>query len=117
MSRLGKLPVAIPEKVEINLQDDRVVVKGPKGELATMITGDVNVSIDDGQVWVKPANDSKRARSMWGTVRSNVSNLVTGVTEGYVKVLEVNGVGYRVALAGDVLTLSLGYSHESKQTD
>jgi large subunit ribosomal protein L6 len=114
MSRLGKLPVAIPEKVEINLQDDRVVVKGPKGELATMITGDVNVSIDDGQVWVKPANDSKRARSMWGTVRSNVSNLVTGVTEGYVKVLEVNGVGYRVALAGDVLTLSLGYSHEIK---
>ncbi len=114
MSRLGKLPVAIPEKVEVNLQPNKLVVKGPKGELTSSITGDVKISIDDGQVWVKPANDTKRARSMWGTVRSNVNNLVQGVTEGYSKTLEVNGVGYRVALAGNVLTLSLGYSHEIK---
>ena len=114
MSRLGKLPVAIPEKVEISFQDNRIQVKGPKGELSTMITGDVNVSVDDGQVWVKPANDGKRARAMWGTVRSNVLNLVQGVTEGYSKTLEVNGVGYRCAVQGNVLTLSLGFSHDVK---
>lgn len=114
MSRLGKLPVAIPEKVEVALEPTRVVVKGPKGELSTQITGDVTISIDDGQVWVKPANDGKRARSMWGTVRSNVHNLVQGVTEGFSRTLEVNGVGYRCAMQNNVLTLSLGYSHEIK---
>lgn len=114
MSRLGKLPVAIPEKVEVNLQDTTIVAKGPKGELSTRITGDVNVTIDNGEVWVKPANDSKRARSMWGTIRSNVANLVQGVSEGFTKTLEVNGVGYRCAVQKDVLTLSLGYSHEIK---
>ena len=114
MSRLGKLPVAIPEKVEISVEPTSVKVKGPKGERSAVITGDVTVSIDDGQVWVKPATDTKRARSMWGTVRSSVNNLVTGVTEGFSKTLEVNGVGYRCAVQKDVLTLSLGYSHEIK---
>lgn len=114
MSRLGKLPVAIPEKVEVSVEPTAVKVKGPKGELSTVITGDVNISIDDGQVWVKPANDGKRARAMWGTVRSNISNLVQGVTEGFSKSLEVNGVGYRCAVQQNILTLSLGYSHEIK---
>lgn len=114
MSRLGKLPVAIPEKVEVTLEPRQVTVRGPKGELKTTITGDVTLSIDDGQVWVRPANDSKRARSMWGTVRNNIHNLVHGVTEGFTKTLEVNGVGYRCALQGRVLSLSLGYSHEIK---
>ncbi len=114
MSRLGKLPVAIPEKVEVNLTDSHVSVKGPKGELQTVITGDVNVSIDNGEVWVRPANDGKRARAMWGTVRSNIDNLVKGVTEGYSKTLEVNGVGFRAAVQGQVLTLSLGFSHDIK---
>lgn len=114
MSRLGKLAVAVPEKVEINLQDNAVVVKGPKGELSTTITGDVTVSVDNGEIWVKPANDSQRARSMWGTVRSNISNLVIGVTEGFTKQLETNGVGYRSSVNGNVLSLSLGYSHEIK---
>ncbi len=114
MSRLGKLPVAIPEKVEVALADAEVKVKGPKGELTATITGDVNVSIDDGQVWVKPANDGKRARAMWGTTRSNIFNLVQGVSEGFTKTLELNGVGYRCALQNNVLTLSLGFSHEIK---
>lgn len=118
MSRLGKLPVALPEKVEVSLASSEVKVKGPKGELSTRITGDVTVSVDDGQVWVKPANDSKRSRAMWGTVRSNISNLVQGVTEGFSKTMELHGVGYRCALANvkgkNVLTLSLGFSHEVK---
>lgn len=114
MSRLGKLPVAIPEKVEVSVDPTVVKVKGPKGELSTTITGDVNVSVDEGQVWVKPANDGKRARAMWGTVRSNIHNLVEGVTNGFTKTLELNGVGYRCALQNKVLTLSLGFSHEIK---
>ncbi len=114
MSRLGKLPVALPDKVEVKIGNGSVSVKGPKGELKTVITGDVNVTLDDGGVWVKPANDTKRARAMWGTVRANINNLVKGVTEGYTRVLEINGVGYRSSVAGNVLTLSLGFSHEVK---
>lgn len=114
MSRLGKLPVAFPSSVSVNITDTQVIVKGAKGELSTLITGDVNVTVDNGEIWVKPANDSKRARTMWGTVRSNVNNLVKGVTEGFTKRLEINGVGYRAAVAGNVLTISLGFSHEIK---
>lgn len=118
MSRLGKLPVAIPAKVEVALADTHIKVKGPKGELTTSITGDVTVTIDDGQVWVKPANDTKRARAMWGTVRSNVNNLMAGVTTGFSKTMELHGVGYRCSIAKvkaqDVLTLTLGFSHEVK---
>jgi large subunit ribosomal protein L6 len=114
MSRLGKLPVEVPASVTVNIADTHIAVKGPKGELKTLITGDVNVTFDDGKVWVKPANDSKRSRAMWGTVRSNVNNLVQGVTSGFTRDLEINGVGFRAAVAGNVLTLFLGYSHEIK---
>lgn len=114
MSRLGKLPVAVPDKVTVSLATDHILVKGPKGELKTVVTGDVNVEVNDGKVWVKPANDSKRSRAMWGTVRANVNNLVKGVTVGFTKTLEINGVGYRAAIVKDVLTLTLGFSHEVK---
>jgi large subunit ribosomal protein L6 len=114
MSRLGKLPVALPEKVEVKIESNSVTIKGPKGELKTSITGDVNVTLDSGEVWVKPANDTQRARAMWGTVRANIFNIVKGVTEGYTRVLEINGVGYRCSVAGNVLSLSLGFSHEIK---
>jgi large subunit ribosomal protein L6 len=118
MSRVGKLPVPIPEKVEVSLAGSEMTVKGPKGELRTTITGDVNVSVNDGEVVVQPANNGKRARSMWGTTRSNVQNLVIGVTDGFSKTLKLNGVGYRCSLAKvknrDVLTLALGFSHDIK---
>jgi large subunit ribosomal protein L6 len=114
MSRLGKLPVAIPEKVTVNVASDAITVKGPKGELKTIVNGDVIVSVTDGKVWVKPANDSQRSRAMWGTVRANVKNLVEGVTAGYKKQLDINGVGYRAAAQGQILTLALGFSHEIK---
>lgn len=114
MSRVGKLPVEVPSGVTVNLADDSITIKGSNGELSTFITGDVNVTFDDGKVWVKPANDGKRARAMWGTVRSNINNLVEGVTKGYSKALEIKGVGFRSSVAGNILTLSLGYSHDIK---
>ena len=114
MSRLGKLPVAIPDKVTVNVAPTSITIKGPKGELKTVNSSDVIVEVTDGKIWVKPANDSQRARAMWGTVRSNVKNLVEGVTNGYKKQLDITGVGYRAAAQGQILTLSLGYSHEIK---
>ncbi len=114
MSRLGKLPVAIPDKVTVNVGTAAITVKGPKGELSTTVTSDVVVSITEGKVWVKPANDSQRSRAMWGTVRANVKNLVEGVTNGYKKQLDINGVGYRAAAQGQIVTLALGFSHEIK---
>jgi large subunit ribosomal protein L6 len=114
MSRLGKLPVEITDKVSVTLQPNLILVKGPKGELKTPITADVTVEVKDGKVWVQPANESKKSRALWGTVRSNVKNLVEGVTKGYVKTMEITGVGYRAAVQGQVLTLSLGFSHEIK---
>lgn len=114
MSRLGKLPVAIPDKVTVNVGANAITVKGPKGELSTSTTADVVVSVNEGKVWVKPANDSQRSRAMWGTVRANVKNLVEGVTNGYKKQLDINGVGYRAAAQGQILTLALGFSHEIK---
>jgi len=114
MSRLGKLPVAIPDKVTVNVGSDAITVKGPKGELSTLVNNHVVVSVTDGKVWVKPADDSLRSRAMWGTVRANVKNLVEGVTNGYKKQLDISGVGYRAAAQGQILTLALGYSHDIK---
>lgn len=114
MSRLGKLPVAIPDKVTVNVAPTAITVKGPKGELSTLTNSDVIVSVTDGKVWVKPSSDSQRSRAMWGTVRANVKNLVEGVTNGYKKQLDITGVGYRAAAQGQILTLALGFSHEIK---
>jgi large subunit ribosomal protein L6 len=114
MSRLGKLPVAIPDKVTVSAANDLITVKGPNGELKTGYSNDVVVEIKEGKVWVKAANDSQRSRAMWGTVRANVKNLVEGVTKGYKKQLDITGVGYRAAAQGQILTLALGFSHEIK---
>lgn len=114
MSRLGKLPVAIPDKVTVSVAPTSITVKGPKGELHTVNSSDVVVEVTDGKVWVKPANDSQRARTMWGTVRANVKNLVEGVTNGYKKQLDITGVGYRASAQGQIITLALGFSHEIK---
>ena len=114
MSRMGKNPVVIPEKVNVDLKDQAINVKGPKGELNMLLTGLVNVTVDGGQIVVKPANDSKEARSMWGTTRSNLQNMVQGVSEGFTRDLEVRGVGFRASVQNGILTLSLGFSHEVK---
>jgi large subunit ribosomal protein L6 len=112
MSRIGKKAVPIPSGVTANVEGQTVKVKGPKGQLQVVLPEDVIVKMDQGEVTVDPRNETKRARSMWGTSRTLVNNLVTGVTKGYEKKLEITGVGYRAALQGKNLQIALGYSHD-----
>lgn len=111
MSRIGKLPVPIPSGVNVDLADGHVTVKGPKGELGGPILRQVTVSLRDGQLIVERNGDAKEQRSAHGLTRTLIANMVEGVTKGYRKSLELQGVGYRVAKQGDRLNLSLGYSH------
>ena len=112
MSRIGKKPVSIPSGVTANIEGQTVKVKGPKGALQVVLPDDVTVKMDAGAVKVDPRNETKRARAMWGTSRTLVSNLVTGVTQGFEKKLEITGVGFRAALQGKNLQIALGYSHD-----
>ena len=112
MSRVGKKPVTVPAGVTASVDGQTVHVKGTKGELSFVVPGVVSVAMADGGVAVQPRNQSKEARSLWGTSRSRVANLVEGVTKGFEKKLEISGVGYRAAMAGRNLKLSLGYSHD-----
>lgn len=114
MSRIGKLPIAIPQGVQVDLKDHLVTVKGKLGELKTKIHGAVNVTMADGKVSVQPANDTQEARAMWGLSRTLINNMVIGVTEGFATRLEIQGVGYRSAVDGNILTIVLGFSHEIK---
>ena len=112
MSRIGKKPVTLPKGVSASVSGQSVEVKGPKGTRSFHATDDVTLAMDEGSVKITPRGSSKRAREQWGMARSQVQNLVTGVTTGFKKELEIQGVGYRAAVAGNVLKLSLGYSHE-----
>jgi large subunit ribosomal protein L6 len=112
MSRIGKVPVAIPAGVTAEIADGVLSVKGPKGTLTLALRDEITYTVEDGRILVRPANDSKAARSFWGMQRTLVSNLVTGVTDGYTKVLEITGVGYRANAQGKNLKLQLGYSHD-----
>jgi ribosomal protein L6, bacterial type len=112
MSRIGKKPVAVPSGVTANLDGQTVKVKGAKGELSFVVPDDVAVVLEDGAIKVDPRDESKRARALWGMSRSQVSNIVEGVSKGFEKKLEISGVGYKAAVAGKVLKLSLGYSHD-----
>ncbi len=112
MSRIGKLPVEAPNGVTVNLAASRLTVKGPKGELGLDLTSLVKVEVDGNAVSVAPSDEGdRRSLAMWGTTRANVQNMVTGVTEGFVKNLELVGVGYRAQLKGKDLELNLGFSH------
>ena len=112
MSRIGKKPVPVPAGVTATVTGQTVKVKGAKGELSFVVPDRVNVAMEDGAIAVQPRDETKQARAMWGMSRSQVANLVEGVSKGYEKKLEINGVGYRAAVAGKVLKLALGYSHE-----
>ncbi len=112
MSRVGKHPVVIPGGVEVAVDGHHVTVKGKLGQLAVTLTPDVDIKIEGGEVVVRPRDESIRARSMWGTSRSLINNMVVGVSEGFERVLEIVGVGYRAAVEGGVLVLQLGYSHD-----
>jgi len=112
MSRIGKKPVAVPNGVTVSIDGQTVKVKGPKGELQTKLVDLVDVKLEDGQVVVSPVDQTKPARSAWGMSRTLVANLITGVTDGFTRKLEINGVGYRAAVQGQGLQLNLGYSHD-----
>ncbi|MEY3002845.1 MAG: hypothetical protein RLZZ491_21 [Pseudomonadota bacterium] len=112
MSRIGKKPVGLPSGVSASVSGQTIEVKGPKGTRSFTATDDVTLSVADNAVSVMPRGKSKRARQQWGMSRSMVANLVTGVTEGFKRELEIQGVGYRANMQGNVLKLALGYSHD-----
>jgi len=111
MSRIGKLPIPVLDKANVTIDGHTVRCDGPKGKLEQTFDSSVNVEFADGEIKVSPANNSRHARAMYGTVRSIINNMVVGVVDGYEKKLEIKGVGFRAALKGDVLDLALGYSH------
>lgn len=112
MSRIGKYPIEVPKGVTVTLSGQDVAVKGPKGELKLTLVDDVTVEQGEAGLKVAPREDTQRARAMWGLSRTLVKNLVDGVTDGFTKTLEINGVGYRAAIQGKNLQLNLGFSHE-----
>ncbi|OYX61417.1 MAG: 50S ribosomal protein L6 [Novosphingobium sp. 32-60-15] len=112
MSRIGKKPVTIPSGVTADIANGVLSVKGPKGSLSLTMRDEISYTLDGDTITVKPANATKAARAFWGMQRTLVDNLVTGVTQGYTKVLEITGVGYRANSQGKNLKLQLGYSHD-----
>ncbi|MCD6525794.1 MAG: 50S ribosomal protein L6 [Desulfuromonas sp.] len=111
MSRIGKKPVVIPAGVKVDLTSERIDVQGPKGKLSRLLPGTVSVAIDADVINIEPVNAARRDTSMQGLYRTLISNMIEGVTTGYSKVLEINGVGYRAEAKGSMLNLALGYSH------
>jgi large subunit ribosomal protein L6 len=111
MSRIGKKPVPIPDKVNVTYGNGQLKVKGPKGELSRVINPEVDLEVRDGVVHVVSSSDTKKCRALQGLTRTLVANMITGTTEGFQRVLEINGVGYRAEAKSSVLTLTLGYSH------
>ena len=113
MSRIGKMPIVIPAGVEVNVNDaNTVTVKGPKGTLTQNVHKNITVSVEGSEILVTRPNDEKENRALHGLSRSLIANMVKGVTEGFTKNLEVNGVGYRVQMQGKTLVMNLGYSHQ-----
>lgn len=112
MSRVGKLPVDVPQGVQVVVTDKSISVKGKLGELQAAIVDGVKIVFSNNQVVVSPANDSKQAIALWGTYRSNIKSMVKGVSEGFETRLEMNGVGYRSSCDGKIISLVLGFSHE-----
>lgn len=112
MSRVGKLPVPVPDGVEVRVEGSRVAVKGPRGEVAQAFDPDMGVEVIDGEVTVSRPSDQARHRSLHGLTRSLIANMVTGVTEGFERTLEIHGVGYRAEKKGKALVLSVGFSHQ-----
>ena len=118
MSRIGKMPIAVPAGVTVDIaENNKVTVKGPKGTLERVLPAEMEIKLEAGVITVSRPNDLKRMRSLHGLTRTLINNMVVGVSQGYEKKLEVNGVGYRAAKQGKKLTLSLGYSHPVEMTD
>lgn len=111
MSRIGKLPVAIPEKVKAEITDNTVRIEGPKGTLSRSFDRSVEIAFEEGNIVVRPRNSSRLAKAMYGTARAIIRNMVEGVTQGFTKDIEIQGVGFKANVNGKVLDLALGYSH------
>ena len=111
MSRVGNNAITIPSDVTVSQDGGQVIVKGKNGELSTALHSDVALSIADGVATLKPVRSTRQAKALWGTMRANLNSMVVGVSQGFSKKLEINGVGYRAAMQGNKIVLSLGYSH------
>lgn len=111
MSRIGKNPINVPDGVDVRIQDDLITVKGPKGELKWNFSADMKVSMQDKTIVVERPSETKQVRSLHGTTRSIIANMVTGTSAGYQRILEINGVGYRAQVQGQKISFTLGYSH------
>ncbi|OUR93753.1 50S ribosomal protein L6 [Halobacteriovorax marinus] len=111
MSRIGKVPVVIPEKVEVKVNGAHVAVKGPNGQLEYTFTNKVTIALEGKEVKVGPVDESKESRSLWGTTRTLISNMVVGVSKGFTRQLIFNGVGYKALVRGENIILNLGFSH------
>ena len=111
MSRIGKKPILIPEKVEMKIDGQKIFIKGPKGELSLEVRPEIKVAINDGKIVVSPQTDTKRTAAFWGLTRALLQNIVKGVTEGFEKKLSMEGIGYRAKLEGEELILQVGFSH------
>lgn len=112
MSRVGKNPINVPGDVQVSIAGAILTAKGKRGELTQRLSDSVSTTVEEGKIWVRPVDQSKTARAMWGTTRSLLQSVVTGVSTGFTKDLEINGVGYRAAVQGSTLSLQLGYSHD-----
>ncbi len=112
MSRVGKNPVLLPQGVTCQINGQEIMIKGKKGELLAQTSKEVQVTCEDNAILVRPRDDSKQARRLWGTWKNRIKNMVEGVSDGFTVRLEINGVGYRAAVEGSILKLQLGYSHD-----
>ena len=118
MSRIGRMPIAVPAGVTVEIaENNKVTVKGPKGTLERVLPSEMDIKLENGEIVVTRPNDLKKMKSLHGLTRTLIANMVTGVTEGYAKTLEINGVGYRAQKQGKKLVLSLGYSHPVEMED
>lgn len=111
MSRIGKMPITVPAGVTVTIEDNHVIVKGPKGELARQINKNMKLTMDNGVITVERPDDEKESRSLHGLSRTLINNMIIGVTQGFSKTLEINGVGYRAAKQGQNINFTLGFSH------
>jgi large subunit ribosomal protein L6 len=114
MSRIGKKPIQIPEGVQVEIHQNKIRVEGPKGKLEKNIPSEIDVQIKEGMILVSPKSKTKKAKALWGTIRQIIYNMVEGVTKGFEKKLEMEGLGYRASVSGDELVLEVGFSHPVK---
>jgi large subunit ribosomal protein L6 len=114
MSRIGKKPIQIPEGVKVEIYQNKIRVEGPKGKLEKNIPSEIDVQIKEGMILVSPKSKTKKAKALWGTIRQIIYNMVEGVTKGFEKKLEIEGLGYRASVSGDELVLEVGFSHPVK---